>query len=210
MAARRYFIVILLLLVPAQAWAHRHTKALYAAGSDDQNSALYGFQLSGEWMLPKKVEPDPHCDPGCVGKAQKTSRWSLFEDVGVNWGTHEGSDRRQVALMVGGRYTYPLVKSESLESFAHAALAFVHTQDSPTVTDWASGLGFGLGLRYEFIPNWCIRAQFDYVGLWWWARITKDYRRYSAGLEFRFGHFSPGKYSKSPGGGTRRPGAGSN
>jgi hypothetical protein len=177
MGARGYALALLLLLVPCQAWAHKHYKSASAAGSLDHQSTLPGFEISLEEMLPKK---------DCHGY-KKTGPWSIFEDVGANWGDHRDGRRTQVALMVGVRYNFTFGKPPGpFQPFVHLPLAFVYTEDSPVVTDWAYGLGVGGGLRY-CDHNACVRAQFDYVRLAWSEGFAKDYVRYSLGLEWRFG-----------------------
>ena len=198
--------MLVVLLLPSQAWAHLHRKSAFGAFSEVNGSSLQGFQLSLEFMLPKEIKslksppaPEPF-------KYLETGHWSLFENVGINWGSHEGHDRRQAAFIVGGRYQF-FGEHPTIEPFVHLNLGFVHTQDSPTVTDWASGGGGGGGLRWDVKKNWCIRVQVDYVRLWWWATTAKDYLSFAAGLEGRWGEFpKPKPKPKIQGSGALPPG----
>jgi hypothetical protein len=195
MGARRCIFALLLLFVPSQAWAHIHIKAAYAGYSGNTGgSNLPGFQISVEEMLPKT-----DCGEDGQHRYKRTGPWSIFEDVGANWGDHEQGRRTQVALMVGARYNFVFWKrgkAHPFEPFVHLPLAFVYTEDSPVITDWAYGLGLGAGLRY-CTDNACLRTQFDYVRLAWSEGFAKEYWRYSIGLEVRFGERKNGNANGS-------------
>jgi hypothetical protein len=176
MGVRRCCIVVALLLLPAQAWAHLHKAGGRLAYAAVDGSLLSGFEASIEIMRYEK-DPKPH---------DRETRWdSYFLDVGANWGPHDGVDRRQVAVLVGARGTRYL--SKSFELFAEVTLGGVHTSDSPGASAWslAAGIGGGFAVRLLRDDVW-MRPQYTYLRLSDSDTDARNYHRVSVGVEFRF------------------------
>jgi Outer membrane protein beta-barrel domain len=181
MGARRYCLVtLLLLLVPAQAWAHLHKAAVYGAPSWSQGSSLGGVQLSGELVV-HKLPAESNVMHPLVG---------VFVDLGANWGEHGDGERTQAAVMVGGRVTWG---RGWVEPFVHIAGARVRTQDSAPNdfdTAWGFDIGAGLSFRLSRAEKVYLRAQYDRTYMGGSDRITDKYKRFSVGIELRI-HRAP-------------------
>jgi hypothetical protein len=175
MRARRYLLILALLLLPAEARAHLHKAAVFGAGSFVEGSTIGGFQLSGELVVHRLPDGSKLLHPH-IG---------VFVDLGANWGEHDDGERTQAAVMVGGRCTWG---RGPVQPFAHAAYARVRTQDSaPNDFDTASGfdVGGGLSTRLSRAEKVYFRVQYDYTHMWGSDRITHKYSRFSAGIELR-------------------------
>jgi hypothetical protein len=192
MSARRYGLIVVLLLIPVEARAHLHKAGAFFGPSFGRGSRLDGFTLGGEFMLPKKVNT---IVAGVTGQTKKTGWLSVLLATSTNWGKHDGGDLMQFSLSGGLRATYAIpVLDKAFEVYGHATGALVHTQGSTPNSDKGSkggGLGGGvtidlsrpLGLQHEVVA----RVQYDH--LW----LKGDIRRYelvSVGIEYRFGSYA--------------------
>ena len=173
----RVFPLLVVLLLPDQAWAHRHKKEFTLGASDDEESTLPGVELSFAKVFP----PAPN---------GKNSYFVLFTDFGANRGWHEGADRTRLAFTVGGRLVFPLGDGKRFQFFVHGMLSGVRTKDSaPSAEDWAFGPGLGGGLDRSLTKRddrVYARVQADYVWLTWSEGFARRYLRYTAALVIRF------------------------
>lgn len=175
---RRCSLALLLLLLPGQAWAHLHKAGGRIAYTEVEGSLLSGFQASIEVM---RHAPRPR-------RHGTETRWdSYFLDVGANWGSHDGVDRRQIAIGVGTRATANL--SKSFELFAELTLGAVQTRDSPGASAWSLAAGVGSGVAFRLLRDdvW-LRPQYTYLRLTDSDTDARNYHRISVGVELRFGH----------------------
>ncbi|HVQ29199.1 MAG TPA: hypothetical protein VMV21_06460, partial [Vicinamibacteria bacterium] len=173
MGARRASFLIVFLLLPGQAWAHRHKKELVLGFSAVKGSTLAGGELSGVKVFPR---------PG------RTIYSAVFVDVGANWGLHDEAERKRAAFLIGGRIVTSLGEKKRVQPFIHGTLGFVWTKDSaPNLHDWASGPGFGGGVDVclKGDDGAYARIQADKVWLPWSDSLSHDYVRYSAALVIR-------------------------
>jgi hypothetical protein len=174
-AHRCFFILVFVLLIPGESWAHLHKAAVFGAPTWDEGSSLLGFQLSGE-LIVHKLPTDPKLLHPQVG---------LFVDIGANWGEHGAGERTQAAIMLGGRVTWG---RGWVEPFVHVAGARVRTQDSaPNAFDTNSGLdvGGGFSFRVSKGERVYLRTQYDHAFMWGSDRIIHKYSRLSVGIELR-------------------------
>jgi hypothetical protein len=180
MPARRYALILAVLLIPAEAGAHLHKAGLFAARSWNDGSTLGGFQFSGELRLGSI--------PGTPSSKRPLLKplFSLFGDLGAGWGAHGDGERTQAAAMLGISAAW---REKRIQPSLHLGYAYVRTQDSaPSAFDSASGLDVGAALSiglgsYETL---FVRVQYDHVFMSDTDRLDRKFGRVSVGIELRF------------------------
>ncbi len=127
-----------------------------------------------------------------------------FVDLGLHSGPHDGANRMEFALMGGAVFQKPLARCpcdgiskevcpnrvlNMFQPFLRVApLAGVRTKDGTSgAASWALGTGVGVGLDVCFHNDYlCGRVEYDHIKFLWRKSIAGSYRRFSAGLVFRF------------------------
>src|SRR5437867_3755256 len=104
MGTRRFSLILVVLLLPAQALADRHkAEAFGGLFSLVRGSELWGGHASGAWMFaPSKCPENP--------ERSRTGPIGGFVDLGLHSGPHDGANRMEFALMGGAVFQKPLAR----------------------------------------------------------------------------------------------------
>jgi hypothetical protein len=184
MRIRRSWFVLGMLLLPAAVRADDHRADFYGAFSWAHGSSLLGFHESYSLLIPQVTSKD--------------LSW-VIGDLGLNFGSRDGSDVTKVTALTGPRLSLGLRQNKKNVLFGHALVGVAHTNDGDTdPTDFAVALGGG----WEYLPKrestepykpgesprplkplWGLRVQVDYV---FRNGDTDGFARVSAGLIYRF------------------------
>jgi hypothetical protein len=177
MTARRFILVLGLVLVPAAARADKHPLSVDFAPSYESGSSLWGYQVGTDVPWPKH--------PALSGLVQFSHHAGLHEDT-----THLSRN----VLTLGARYTFPVFLGENALKAAGAGerrgfCPFVHAMVvratekgvGTSVTDTAFGVGTGFDFLFSKHGDAGLRAQVD-----WIRPGENEFVRASVGLVYRF------------------------
>jgi hypothetical protein len=174
MRVRLLLLAFMVILVPNQARADDHRADLYGGFSGGGGgSALYGFHQALALTSPQPGSKDLSF---------------VVPDLSVHFGSHDGSDVTQVALMFGGRLT-PVKENWRHTVSVQVLVGTVYTNEGGAGdADWAMSFGglYELPLTTRSTPyyGWAFRAQIDYINRF--SDTRDDLPRLSAGLSYRF------------------------
>jgi hypothetical protein len=128
---------LLVTLLPASAMADRHKAALGGGLVEDERSALWGINVTGDLTL-KEATPN----------AAEPKKWMLscVADITQVGGEHEGSNFSQTTLLVGLRYTIPRWR---VETFGEALIGAAYERGPDSRTSAAGGFGIGVDVPFS-------------------------------------------------------------
>jgi hypothetical protein len=191
MRKRSASLILVLLLVPALAWADRHKAGIRVAGAKSFRSSLLGVQLGGEFPLHGHPPGETASTPGTPAtKKRPLGTLAMVAELSLVAGTHEDETLDQFTLVVGPRYT---VGHSRFQPFLHALVGGARLSRGEIRTPPAAAFGGGCDIPWGSVamdgdhpghPRIAIRVQAD--GFYLRAQPTDWYLQVSIGVVVRF------------------------
>jgi hypothetical protein len=153
MAIRRWWLVLVILLIPAAVQAHDHFADASGGPSYQSGSTLFGFYATFS-----KTVTDP------ATATIKVKRVSFLGDFSAHWSTDD-SDTWRINFAGGVRYTFAQKHEQKTLPFVHVLLGGSHVNIA-VVGDTDPVLTFGTGVEYVFGDSTAglgLRSQVDYI-----------------------------------------------